>query len=490
MGEQGELAAQVRALIAEAAVVADGTDLEPEVARIATRLDEPLRVAIAGRAKAGKSTLLNALVGERLAATDAGECTKIVTWYRHALGYRVTAQVAGIARELPFRRREGRLDIEFDGLTPHEVERLDVGWPSRRLADLTLIDTPGLAGSDAAISARTTDALIGDEQEGPGQADGVIYLMRHLHHRDGDFLEAFLDRSIGQASPINAVVVLSRADEIGAGRLDALDSARVVAERYARDPRIRSLASAVVPVGGLIAETGVMLQERQVAWLRELAAVPVERRERLLLSVDRFRAPNENPLGEAIREELLERLGMYGLRLAVSLIAEGRATTATALSRALVAASGIETLQRVIAEQFGARAETLKSRSAFIALRGIANELDRRGVAGATALVSRIEQIEAGSQALALLRLLHLVLAGLVRMSPEERAEIERLTNAGAANERLGLAPDADSDAVRAAAIEGIERWRGRAGNPLSDRATVEAAEIVVRAYEAVFVDA
>ena len=46
------------------------------------RLDEPLRVAIAGKVKAGKSTLLNALVGEQVAPTDAGECTRVVTWYR------------------------------------------------------------------------------------------------------------------------------------------------------------------------------------------------------------------------------------------------------------------------------------------------------------------------------------------------------------------------------------------------------------------------
>ena len=59
---------------------------QPETARWLhhqlRRLDEPLRVAIAGKVKAGKSTLLNALVGEQVAPTDAGECTRVVTWYR------------------------------------------------------------------------------------------------------------------------------------------------------------------------------------------------------------------------------------------------------------------------------------------------------------------------------------------------------------------------------------------------------------------------
>ena len=45
------------------------------------RLTGPLRLAIAGKVKAGKSTLLNAILGDELAPTDAGECTKIVTWY-------------------------------------------------------------------------------------------------------------------------------------------------------------------------------------------------------------------------------------------------------------------------------------------------------------------------------------------------------------------------------------------------------------------------
>jgi tRNA U34 5-carboxymethylaminomethyl modifying GTPase MnmE/TrmE len=36
------------------------------------RLREPLRLAIAGMVKAGKSTLLNAIIGEEIAPTDAG----------------------------------------------------------------------------------------------------------------------------------------------------------------------------------------------------------------------------------------------------------------------------------------------------------------------------------------------------------------------------------------------------------------------------------
>ena len=67
--------------------------------------------------------------------------------------------------------------------------------------------------------------------------------MRHLHRYDAQFLEAFIDRTLAHASPINAIVVLSRADEIGAARPDALDSARTVAARYAADRRIRELAS-------------------------------------------------------------------------------------------------------------------------------------------------------------------------------------------------------------------------------------------------------
>ena len=100
------------------------------------RLDEPLRVAIAGKVKAGKSTLLNALVGEQVAPTDAGECTRVVTWYRdgHGAADRAAPARRRRRRPLPVRRRDGALVIDLRRhARPSELDRLVVDWPSQSL---------------------------------------------------------------------------------------------------------------------------------------------------------------------------------------------------------------------------------------------------------------------------------------------------------------------------------------------------------------------
>jgi hypothetical protein len=263
-----------------------------------------------------------------------------------------------------------------------------------------------------------------------------------------------------------------------------------VAARYGADGRVRELASEVVPVAGLIAETGATLREAQFGWLREVAVLPEERRGSLLQSVDRFRDPELNPLGEEIREELLERLGMFGLRLAVGLLADGQVRSSTALSQALLEQSGIRDLQRVLTERYAARAQALKARSALTAFRAIGTELDRQAIEGSGDLVLAVDRLEASSQDLALLRLLHLVLTDAVTLAPAQRTEIDRLCTAGAPTERVGLEPGASAADVRVAALAGVERWRSLAVNPMSDRRTIEAAEIVSRAYEDLYTTA
>jgi hypothetical protein len=97
------------------------------------------------------------------------------------------------------------------------------------------------------ITKRAWELLAADEeQESP--ADAVLYLMRHLHAGDLDFLRAFHDTEVSQPNPVNAIGVLSRADEIGVGRVDSMASARRIATRLSTDPNVRRVVQTVVNV--------------------------------------------------------------------------------------------------------------------------------------------------------------------------------------------------------------------------------------------------
>ena len=381
MNAQPDVVAAVEALCETALRLTAGGPHEATVRGIHDRLEGPLRVAIAGRVKAGKSTLLNALVGERLAATDAGECTHVVTSFRHAPGYEVVAELRdGTQRPLTFRRDSGVLDVDLGGLAADDIAHLDVGWPAKVLRDMTLIDTPGLASLNDENSRRTRDFLDHDATN-PASADAVIYLMRHLHRSDADFLGGFMDRTVAGASPVNALAVLSRADEIGACRADAMESAGRIARRYSGDPAVSTLVADVIPVAGLLAETGLTLTQSEYGALAQLAAMPADEQMLLTLSVDDFCDVALSPLTAEIRRDLLARLGIFGVRRALALLSDPDAggPTAGELSRELVEVSGLSELRRAIAEQFLPRARLLKARSALLALRGVAASLAADG---------------------------------------------------------------------------------------------------------------
>src|SRR3954447_11189962 len=251
MARRTSLLDEVRGLLTRAADVYRQTPHGAMLDAERLRLDEPLRVAIAGKLKAGKSTLLNALVGEELAATDAGECTRIVTWYADGRTYEVTAHLTdGTAEPRPFTRRDGAVQISL-GRPAEQVDHLEVRVPSARLRQHTLIDTPGIASLSTDVSLRTM-AFLEAEGERAAQTDAVIYLLRHMHGSDVRFLESFHGDGLSNGTPVNAVGVLSRADEIGGCRLDAMESAARVAARYATDERLRRLCPVVVPVAGLL----------------------------------------------------------------------------------------------------------------------------------------------------------------------------------------------------------------------------------------------
>lgn len=459
---------EVRQLLDGAMEIAEGQQLEL-LQDVADRLDAPLRLAIAGRVKAGKSTLLNALVGEAVAPTDAAECTKVVTWYVDGLTYRAWLHPASAddPRQVPFTREPGNAHIDISGTPIDDIDHLRVEFPSQNLKGLNLIDTPGTTSVSETVSQRTSDFLL-TERETP--VDVVIYLMRHLHDSDVDFLEAFTGEG-RETRPAMAIGVLSRADEMGGGRADAMDIANRAAVEFSDDPRLRMRVQTVVPVAGLLGFTGATLREEEFQLLRRMTRSSIDSIDGQLASVDAFIG------GDAIagsteeeRRALVDRLGMHGIRFGVASIMHGTTTSAQDLARALEAHSGLGRLRALVRGLFAERQAVVKANLALGLVEDVAASAPR---SVARKLEGEIERIRATSHEIAELEALNeLRIDPPADLDDERRLDAERILGSHGADlaARLGLDGDHTDDEIRAHVLDVLQTWRAVADRPLVSR--------------------
>ncbi|MCY7340957.1 MAG: hypothetical protein LH603_03625 [Pseudonocardia sp.] len=253
-------------------------------------------------------------------------------------------------------------------------------------------------------------------------------------------------------------------------------TARGIAQRYRADPTVRGLCQDVVAVAGLLAQTGATLRAAEFAALAELARGPRDELDTDLLSVDRFLR------GGGARGDLLDRFGIFGIRLATTLIRQGTGSSA-ALATELMARSGLRELQRVLHTQFAQRRELLKARSALLAADSVLHRTRRGGP-----LAAEIERILAGAHEFTELSLLSALRCGATGLPRPVVEDAERLLGeaGAAAPSRLGLPPEADRDELRRAGFLALERWQRHAVNPMFGRAGADACRVVVRSCEGI----
>jgi hypothetical protein len=302
------------------------------------------------------------------------------------------------------------------------------------------------------------------------------------------FLSTFQERVGGAGLRTTTITVLSRADEIGSGRLDALLAAGRIARRMADEPAVRAVTSTVLPVAGLLALAGRMLRHGDFVALRSLAQGPEGAVERMLMTADRFvRDEAPVPVARDVRVSLLDRLGLFGVRLSITLIRAG-IDSAQGLAEELVRRSGLAELQRLIAVHFTGRGAQLKVGTALRTLEGLLRETP---VPGDEALWRELERLQLSSHGLVELSLLARSRADETVLPPALRAEGERLLGADGpeAAARLGLPGDAAPEDLRAAAVEAMARWRDLARDPLAPRATRDAVAVVVHSCEALLAE-
>jgi Dynamin family len=469
--------------------------------QVVTRLDGPLQLAVAGRIKSGKSTVVNALIGRRVAPTDVRECTRLVTRFQYGTVDRVEiVHTDGTRRTLPY---------DADGLVPRDlgadidtIAYVDAFLTSAILRAVTVIDTPGLGSLDQA-SSRRTEVLLGagggapvtaddvtPPAGGPGldagsqaaiaQAEAVLYVLTQAARADDEqALAGFHAYSTAHASgPVNAVGVLSKADQVGHWPV----AVRLAADQAAA---LRQRVWDVLPVVGLVAEateTG-HFTEADAEALRGLAELPDADRKVLFFSADLFLRPDSSVPVDA-RARLLERLDLFGIQRAVdALVAEPGLSTGE-LRRRLVDASGFPAVREVVDSTFRRRADVIKASVALAALDAVAV---RAAPADRARIRDAVEELMQApeTQELRLLEAAGAVMSGTVPMPAEQTADVTRLVGGSDPAAQLGLAgrPEAgDPEALRLAALEAAGRWRSYASfgaTPAQSR----VAHVVHRSY-------
>lgn len=454
---------------------------------IGHRLNQPIRIALAGTLKAGKSTLVNALVGEDIAPTDATEATRIVTWFRHGPTPKVTANhYNGRRSNVPIARegtRSGERELTFDmaRLDPHDVADLDVEWPAGELISTTIIDTPGTSSLSSDVSERTLRLLV--PEDGVPRVDAVVFLLRTLNAADIALLKQIGELVGGSAGALGVIGVASRADEIGAGRIDAMLSAKDVASRFTTELDKTGICQAVVPVSGLLALTARTLRQSEFTALEKLAGVEPAELTKAMLSVDRFvREDAALPVDSATRAALLDRFGMFGLRISIAVLRAG-ISDSVALADELLERSGLIALRDVIDQQFAQRSELLKAHTALLSLRQF---VQANPIFATPHILADVDPLLADTHAFEELRLLSQLRSRTTTLNDDEMASLRRLVGGSGtdAASRLGLQPDVPYDGPRAA-FSAAQRWRRRADHPLNDPFTTRACRAAVRSAEA-----
>jgi hypothetical protein len=434
------------------------------------RFTEPPRIAVAGAAGVGKSTLVNALAGEHIAPIEVAGGVSVFAWYRD--GGEPAAEVwppGAAPYPVPVVRQDRALHIDLSQWQPDQVERVVVDWPSRGLRDMTVVDTPSATGAEWLAA----------------QADAIVYATREPGEDD---LALLRSAQTGVGGPITTIVAMTRADELGGGRIDALSSAKQVARRRRSEAAVFAVSQNVVAVAGLLGEAGRTLRDDEFVALRALAGISRAELDTYLLSADRF-AHGDLPvrLSPEARAGLLDRFGLFGIRLAGTLIRRG-ADTQAGLAGQLVQRSGVSELRDSIGSFFLERADVLRARSALAALQVVLRAEPRPQ---ARPLADGLERAIAGAHDFTELRLLSALRSGRLTL-PGTLADVaERLTGGvgTAVPERLGLAPDAPIDDLRNTCYDELSQWRAQAESPLLGAAQHAAARAVVRSCEGILAE-
>jgi hypothetical protein len=523
-----------------------GSRLAPLAAELrlaSERLHQPMRVAIVGQIKRGKSTLVNALLGKEIAATGQLELTFTVSEFRYGPDCAVWVHYKDDTSEGPLPPETlDRLTVRDPAMLGklRSIRMVEYSMPNEMLKDFRLVDTPGLGSvyrSDAqnsldllnmssaefaaefpddeeeaaaqalAAMGRTGQEMHADSARQVASADAIVYLFsRGIHQADYDTVIRFLGSAAADVTPTRAFGVLSRCDENywppdrdlpGSPDLvtyDPMAAAAKITGRYLATSGIDSLFYTVLPVAGLLGIGARLLTAEEFSWLEDLSKADARLLARRLSDTARFTsAPDirDVTLPQPLRGQLIARLGAWGIHLACCCL---RAQLGEEQTRhRLAEASGVPRIRDVIVRHFGNHASAIKLDHGIC---DVVAEIDRRRQElrlsrcaeppALTDIANRIARLQQDEHAAAELAALASYYRDDLDLDGTRQRELLAVTGAFGTSwaARLGLPEGTQLSELAAAAERLAGQWSERASDLMLDRPTRSVARTIGEAFD------
>ena len=368
-------------------------ELASALERLAGQVELPCVLAVVGRMKAGKSTFVNAFLGEDVAKVGTTETTATINRFRYGVP-------SDPERPVRCRWRGGREEnvsrAFLDGLQGASVEALrradgidylEFLLPNPCLRDVTLVDTPGTLAVVQEHQNRTAEFLNlqnqlrdrhnQETQRLGGEADAVIYLVGPVpRSTDQAFLEEFALVTGGRSRALNAIGVMAKIDlqpEILARRTEL--AAKMSAQ-------LQECLNTVAPVSAGIQRTLQQLRANHHANLIDLMAtlrrIPPRRLPKLLDGDEFYLGDYEDiPVTVEERQRVLGTMD-WGVFTTAARLAADPALNEQAILERLDEIAGFGPLHKVLERQFFQRARFLRCYRIASDARKIVNDIRYR----------------------------------------------------------------------------------------------------------------
>lgn len=344
-------------------------DLARSIGALFAPLESPFTIAIVGQMRAGKSSLINALVGADLAVTGVNETTATINWFRHAPKER-TRFFRAVWRDRPAEDfpLEEISQWVGDSNKAKATRHLDFFSDAPFLKKANLVDTPGTR-SVLSDHTRATEEFLAirtdrESQEVGNSADAVIYVLPPVARESDTGLLGEFERStrIPGSTPYNSMAVIHKwetqesKDPYG-NALRKCDTVRKA---------LGSLVSLVIPVsapmGWAVEHYGQGFWQGSFDLIEKTTP---EILEDLILSEESFCQWDEPKcsLSASERKKLRQdyRMPWASFKTIIAMAAIDKPASPEELKKLIAEKSGLNNLRSVLETRFLARARLIKA---------------------------------------------------------------------------------------------------------------------------------